>query len=51
MAEEAKALPSREFGAVILGAVAVKAEESPEASGDERPCSFVMKGEQRASFS
>lgn len=50
-AEEAKALPGHEFGAVILGAAAVKAEESPEASGDEPSCGFVMKGEQRASFS
>lgn len=51
MAEEAKVLPGREFGAVILGAAATKAERSPEASRAEPSCSFAMKGEQRASFS
>jgi len=43
-AEEAKALPGCEFGAVISRAVAVKAEGSPEASGDEPACGFVVKG-------
>ena len=46
-AEEAKALPGREFGSVILRAAAVKAEGSPEACRDEPSCGFVMKGEQK----
>lgn len=44
MAEEAKAPPRCEFGSVILGTAAMKAEGSPEAIGDEPSCSFLMKG-------
>lgn len=44
MAEEAEPPPRCEFGSVILGTVAMKAEASPEATGDGPSCSFPMKG-------